>query len=126
MSNATLNKQYSLKHNKLIEILFTAGNSVKKYPIVLKYILIESENDITYQVGFSVSKRKFKKAVDRNRIKRQMREGFRNNNAILINSSNTDNKQLIMMFIYTGNEIQNSVMIHQRIQLLCEKLSKLK
>ncbi len=63
-----------LKSRKDIELLFQEGEKVKKFPILLVYRFVE---DSEKKVMFSVSTRTFKRAVDRNRIKRQMREVYR-------------------------------------------------
>ena len=73
----TFGKQEKLKSRKLIERLFEEGKSVKKYPIRLVYLQTDHTSDLPAQVGFSVPKRHFKRAVDRNRIKRLLREAYR-------------------------------------------------
>ena len=74
----TLGKKERLKSKKLIGKLFEEGKSIKKYPFRLIY-LIQDKNSfkIKTQASFSVPKRNFKKAVDRNRIKRLIKEAYR-------------------------------------------------
>ncbi|WP_010182755.1 ribonuclease P protein component [Aquimarina agarilytica] len=93
----TLPKPYKLKSKKRIGSLFENGSSVKAFPLLLVYKNTE-EIDVNFQVGFSVSKRNFKHAVDRNRIKRLLREYFRKNKYIF----SKENNQFLFMFIYTG------------------------
>lgn len=73
----TLGKQERLKSKKLIETLYKEGHSVKAFPFRMVYLQTEHTSKFPVQVGVSVPKRNFKKAVDRNRIKRLMREVYR-------------------------------------------------
>ncbi len=72
-----LGKHEKLKSRKLIEKLFSEGKSVKKFPLRLIFLEIDHDSEAQLQVSFSVPKRNFKKAVDRNRIKRLLRESYR-------------------------------------------------
>lgn len=90
-------KSEKLKSRKLIEQLFSEGKSQTIYPIKL-FFLERSELD-NHQAAFAVPKRNFKLAVDRNRIKRQMREAYRLNKSVL-NPNNSDNYALL--FLYLG------------------------
>ena len=73
----TLKKAERLKSKKLIERLYIEGNTIKAFPLRMVYIQSEHTSDYPAQVGVSVPKRNFKKAVDRNRIKRLLRESYR-------------------------------------------------
>ena len=77
--NFKYSKQDKLKSKKLIEQLFTEGKSVTAYPLKLIYLKTEFEDDSILKTGVSVSKRLHKTAVDRNRIKRLLREAYRLN-----------------------------------------------
>lgn len=69
-------KQEKLKSLKAFEVLFSSGESDKHYPVRMVFIPWPT-GDAPVQAGFSVSKKRFRKAVDRNRIKRMMREAYR-------------------------------------------------
>jgi len=73
----TLGKDERLKSKKLIGRLYTEGKTIKTFPLRMVYIQTEHTSDYPVQVGVSVPKRNFKKAVDRNRIKRLLRESYR-------------------------------------------------
>lgn len=73
----TLGKEERLKSKKLIEKLYEEGKTVKVFPLRMVYIQTEHTSKFPAQVGVSVPKRNFKKAVDRNRIKRLLRETYR-------------------------------------------------
>ena len=80
---ATFSKIERLKSKKEIDILFSDGKSISKYPIRLVYKKTDFNEKIKIRAGVSVSKRNFKKAVDRNFIKRLMRESYRKNKYIV-------------------------------------------
>ena len=78
--NHTYPKTEKLKRKKYIDLLFSEGRTVTKYPLRLVYVPVK-DLDVPLQMGVSVSKRYFKKAVHRNRIKRLLREVYRLNKA---------------------------------------------
>ena len=100
MDSSFSNKE-KLKSNKLIEQLFTEGNSITIHPWYAIYIATTFDSDIKIKTGVSVSKRNFKKAVDRNRIKRLLREVYRLQKPIYFNNITT---QYAFMFLYIGTD----------------------
>ncbi len=76
-------KEERLRSKKLIEQLFREGSSFNLYPLRFIYTKQAPLVAALPQVLISVSKRNFKKAVDRNRLKRQLREAYRLNKATL-------------------------------------------
>jgi ribonuclease P protein component len=97
----TLGKQERLKSKKLIEKLYTEGNSVKTFPLRMMYVQTAHTSDFPCQVGVSVAKRNFKKAPDRNRLKRLMRETYRLQKEIVYNNLE---KPYVFMISYIGRE----------------------
>lgn len=97
----TLGKDEKLKGRTLIEQLFAEGKRVKSFPLQLIYLQVNHSAEFPIKVGFSVPKRNVKLAVNRNRIKRMMREVYRLNKYLF--SENLDNKY-IFMFIYGQKE----------------------
>src|SRR5690606_26942375 len=88
-----------LKGQKLIEKLFSEGQSVAAYPLRLVYLKTNFDDPVKIKTGVSVSKRNFKKAVDRNRIKRLMREAYRLNKSEYFNNIPD---QYAFMILYIG------------------------
>lgn len=73
----TLGKEERLKSRKIIGRLYEEGKVIKAFPLRMVYLQTAHTSDFPCQVGVSVAKRNFKKAVDRNRIKRLLRENYR-------------------------------------------------
>ena len=97
----TLGKEERLKSKKLIERLYEERSSVKAFPLRMIFLQTEHTSDFPAQVGVSVPKRNFKLAVDRNRIKRLMRESYRLQKEIVYD--NLD-KPYIFMISYLGKQ----------------------
>lgn len=111
--NFGLDKNERLHSKKLIKELFDKGSSFFLYPFKILVSDINIENSETHQVLFSVSKKKLKKAVDRNLVKRRMRESFRLNKNILTGISG--NKKVIGL-IYVSSEIVTFQVIETKIK----------
>ena len=121
----TFSREEKLKKKNLITELFASGKSASVFP--LKMIYLQNDHDSPYkiQAGVSVSKRNFKSAVDRNRIKRLMRESYRKNKCLIYN--NEDTKKHILMFIYQAkNEVSYELMEEKMTQLIEKFLQKQK
>jgi|SRR5690606_23287222 len=117
----TYPKNEKVKHRKLIEKLFTQGKSVSKYPLRLVFMEV-GNSDEPFQLSVSVSKKYFKKAVDRNRFKRLLRETYRLNQHIL--KENTS-KSYVCMFFYQTKETLSFEEINKKTIELFEKFKSL-
>lgn len=121
----TFRNEEKLKKKNLIKELFASGKSVSLFPLKMIYLQYDHDSPYKIQAGVSVSKRNFKRAVDRNRIKRLMRESYRKNKYLIYN--NEDTKKHIMMFIYQGkNEVAYELMEEKMNQLIEKFLQKQK
>jgi len=113
-----------LKSKKIIDKLFREGKSYFSYPIKLVYLpLKDKDGEYGTQYTVSVSKRIFKRAVDRNRVKRQMREAIRLHLTLLSDEEQTS--FLAMMFIYVGKEKLEYQTIENGIKKLTPKIFRL-
>jgi ribonuclease P protein component len=108
-------KNEKLKSKKTIDLLFSEGKSVGKYPLRLVYVAHDFEDDVPLKMGVSVSKKYFKKAVDRNYFKRVLRECYRLNKQILI--ENLDQKYCLMFFYQTKERLTYQEINEKTIEL---------
>ncbi|MCF6214377.1 MAG: ribonuclease P protein component [Flavobacteriaceae bacterium] len=121
MMDFTFNKPEKLKHKKHIEQLFKEGKSLTLFPLRMVYLHANHSGNQILQVGFSVPKRKFKHAVDRNLLKRRMREAYRLNKETIYKVISDKH---LLMFIYLDKEIQPSSNIHLKMGQLIQKFIK--
>lgn len=120
----TLGKDEKLKSRKLIEHLFAEGKRVKSFPLQLIYLQIIHDSEFPIKVGFSVPKRVVKLAVDRNRIKRMMREVYRKNKYLIAENIK---EPYIFMLIYTDKAEPKYTDLEEIFKKICVKfLSKIK
>lgn len=117
--NQKLPKVLKLKSKKQIETLFKMGSKIKGYPLLMVYYPTSLE--VPFQFSCSVSKRFFKKAVDRNRIKRLIRENFRKKKYIFDNDGNS----YLIMFLYVGKEMPTYATVAQSFQKIERKWQKI-
>lgn len=117
--NFTYPKNEKLKSKITIGLLFTEGKSVAKYPLRLVYKAGSFGNPEVsgekIKMGVSVSKKNFKKAVDRNYFKRVLRETYRLNKHLLID--NLDQPYSFMFFYQTKDRLTYEEINTKTIQL---------
>jgi ribonuclease P protein component len=129
----TLGKYDRLKSRKLIKQLFSDGKSFAVYPFKIFYLIDENlfnslkkysseKKKIILQCGVAVSSKNFKKAVERNRVKRLMRESYRQQKNFLKDDLQGKNKQLALFLIYTGKELPEYKMVSDKIELILHRL----
>jgi ribonuclease P protein component len=111
----TYPKKEKLKSKTTIDLLFSEGNSVSKFPLRLVYVENKEENAELMKMGVSVSKKYFKKAVDRNYFKRVLRETYRLNKHILID--NLEKPYAFMFFYQTKEQLSYQEIEEKTIQL---------
>ncbi len=120
----TFKKSERLTSKISMEKIFEAGLTIKKFPLILKYSLVDFEDKQPLKVVISVPKRRIRKAHDRNRIRRQLKEAYRLNRLPLKKSLVEQSKSLALFFIYTGKENPDYAVIEEKIQLLLKELMK--
>ena len=116
----TYGKSEKLKSKKSIELLFEEGNSVASFP--LRFIFFKDLSGLKpSQIGVSVPKKKVPHAVDRNRIKRLMRESYRLNKNLF-----TDilDEGVVGMFLFTDRKEWPLEELNLKMKKLTEKLKK--
>ena len=122
----TLSKAERLSWKRYIDLLFLRGQSFVAYPLRVVYLPVEGTLSVPVSFLVSVPKKKFKRAVKRNLIKRQVREAYRVHKQELYDSLVLSGKQLLVAFIYLDKEIVSFPEIEKAmtkaIRLLQEKV----
>jgi ribonuclease P protein component len=110
-------KNHKLKSKRSIDLLFTRGKSVSKYPLRLVYAVANDQqmDGEMVKMGVSVSKKYFKHAVDRNYFKRILRETYRLNQHLL--RENLTEPYIFMFFYQTKDRLSYSEIEQKTIQL---------
>ena len=111
-------KSEKLKSTKTIERLFLEGKSINSFPVRLLYL--EQGSKPVTQAAFAVSKRNFKTAVSRNRIKRQLREAYRTHKQLL---TANNGKNFAFLFLYIGKDRPHYSELEAAIVELLKKLA---
>ena len=115
-------KKEKLKSQKLIEQLFSEGKSFSAYPLRMVYLETEFEDEtVQFKTGVSVSKRNFKNAVDRNRIKRLLREAYRLNKSAYFNNILAS---YALMILYIGKDGTDFDSVDIKMKQLLNTFSK--
>jgi ribonuclease P protein component len=128
----TLGKEERLKSRKQIEQLFDKGKSIVITPFRVYFLIDEmlnAQRSIPIAIGFNVqfgvgvSARNFKKAVDRNRIKRLAREAWRLQKNEIAKKAKEAQRKLNVFFIYTGKELPDFKTVKDKVAIALKKLA---
>jgi ribonuclease P protein component len=125
-----LGKNERLKSRKEIEQLFTVGKSFSLFPFKVIYKNHaadekQSTNKDRLKAAFSISKRHFKKASDRNRIKRLMRETYRLQKMELQNQLRQSNVGLTVFILYVSGELPDYEVMFSKMNIVLARLQKI-
>lgn len=118
-----LKKDDRLKSRKAIELLFAKGKSFSNYPF--RILWLNTENETGLKAGFSASSKNFKKATDRNKIKRLMKEAYRLQKNDLQFQLIAVNKGINLFFIYTGKDVPAYDLIFEKTETVLKRIIKL-
>jgi len=120
----TLRKAERLNRKKVIEKLFATGSqSFSIFPLRMVYLPVE-ELEAQASILISVSKRRFKRAVKRNRVKRQIREAYRKNKSGLLQSLNDKGLKLAVAFIYLSDQITETEEIDEKMKTALARITE--
>ena len=125
MVNEALPKRERMVSRKLIDSLFGGGSSsMAAYPLRAIYMTHErAEGEAPVQILISVPKKRFKHAVDRNRVKRQVRETYRHHKSLLYDAL-SDHQQLLLAFVWLSPSHLPSHDVESRIVSLLHRIGE--
>lgn len=122
----TLSKEERISWKRHIDLLFAKGQSFIAFPFRVIYLSSEEEMPAPVSIMVSVPKKKFKRAVKRNLIKRQAKEAYRLQKYDLLDPLAGKNKSLLIAFLYVDKEVNPKEIIEKgmrkAIRLLNEKI----
>ena len=121
MSEYTFHKTERLCSRTLIARLFAGGSkSMPAFPLRIVYLPVEGDCLPTLSVLFSVPKKRFKRAVKRNRVKRQLREAYRLHRDVLAEPLQQTNRKLLLAFIWLDNELHPTHEVEEKVKKLLQ------
>jgi ribonuclease P protein component len=120
--NQCFGKEYKLCSKKAIDELFQNKKSVKQFPFILNYSKTEMDFPKSFQIVISAPKRIFRKAHDRNRIKRLMKEVFRKKKLILEEFLESNGIKISLFMVYTNKEELEYLVLEKKMEQLLIKL----
>ncbi len=122
----TFKKEERLCSKKLLDKLFHSGSSFLLYPFRITWLAEDLAGPFPVQVVISVPKRRFKRAVDRNLLKRKIRDIYRLNKSDLLYSSlRNANVTLLASIQYIGKDIPDYAYLEKKLKLALVQLVKL-
>lgn len=112
----TLSKKERLSYKRHIDLLFENGKSFIAYPFRIVYFTTDEDMPARVSIMVSVPKKKFKRAVKRNHIKRQAREAYRLNKYGLIDPLEEKHQSMIVAFLYVDTRIHPAEVINKAMR----------
>ncbi|OQA01392.1 MAG: ribonuclease P [Bacteroidetes bacterium ADurb.Bin408] len=119
----SFHKSEKLRSKKIMDELFAHGNCFYFEPFKV-YWMFSGEIEAKAQVLINASKKKIKRAVDRNKMKRLIREAYRLNKQPFYNSLDIQNKKCVMAILYTSKRLSDYKLIENKIILILQRLQK--
>ena len=126
MTAPTFSKKERVVSKKLIESLFEKGDSQSLAAFPMRAVYLQTERhdgDSPVQILISVPKKRFKHAVDRNRVKRQVRESYRLNKQMICDAI-PENKQMLIAFIWLSDKHYPTEEVQKRVVSLLQKIAR--
>ena len=120
----TFKKEEKLKGKRLIQKVFEEGKTFSVFPFKVLYMFALFE-DVSLKAGFGISQKKFKKAADRNRVKRLMRECYRVQKQYLKEALAFNKRSLAVFFIYMGNTLHEYTDLKEKMKASLKRLEKI-
>ncbi len=122
MNKAGFNRSERLKSSQVITELFEKGKTLVSPPLRMNYLIQDAPAEGPVKAGFAVPKKVFKRATDRNLLKRRMREAYRLNKAVFDQEEKKFGSGLNLMVLYSSSEILDFQSIDNAMKILLNKL----
>lgn len=123
-STHSYGKAEKLKSRTALNALFTGGQSFSVFPVKVFYSKMNEAAAVPVKAGVGVSARNFRKAVDRNRIKRLLRESYRLQKASLHEKLTAKQSSLAVFFLFTGKELPDQPLLMEKMRAALAKLEE--
>jgi ribonuclease P protein component len=120
----TFKKEERLYNKKVIDQLFSKGSRFFEHPFMVVWLKVQHQSDFPAMIMINVSKRNVRKAVVRNRIKRQVREIYRNNKQEFYDFLESRKEQCVFALIYTASQVLSFNDQEKKILLILQRLQK--
>ena len=124
MANFKLTQAERLCGKKRIDALFTSGNSFIVYPYRIVYRPVPDTDSVPVSMFVSIPKKRFKRAVKRNLIRRRIKEAYRKNKHILTDTFQNQKITLDMAILYLDKEILDYQTLEKKLKALLQKLKE--
>ena len=118
---SSYNKREKLKSRKQLHRLFAEGKTFIVFPVKVFYELNTAQDNVL-KTGVGVSRKNFKKAVQRNRIKRLLREAYRTEKQPLHAYLNNNEKQLVLFLLFIDRELPPYAVVKEKMKLCIQRL----
>jgi ribonuclease P protein component len=119
----TFRKEDRLPSGKQLDELFKQGKSFTVFPFKVIWMQYASEKKVPAQLLITVPKRNYKKAVDRNLLKRRIREAYRLNKSLLLSGVSEKKSSLILGLVYIAPKALSFADIQEKIILILQRLT---
>ncbi|CAN5582554.1 ribonuclease P protein component [soil metagenome] len=123
-SRHTFTKDERLSSRKLIEKIIAEGTSIHVSPFRLSWAVTKIKTSFPAQLAIAVPKRFFKRAVDRNRIKRLIREVYRKNKSGIYTLLQSKEKQCALLIVYNGRKVPEYDEVEKKLLLTLQKFEE--
>lgn len=125
MTRNTFPLKEHLKSKKIIERVYAGGTSVTSFPLrAVFFELLPEEQEPTATILISVAKKRFRHAVDRNLVKRRIREAYRTSKHTFIEALENNGKKIAVAILYLDTRHSSTAFIKRKMEKLLEGIVK--
>ena len=119
---ATFSKSERISSKIVLDKVYNEGTLIKKYPFRLKYLKMDLQDGASVQIVVSVPKRIVKLATKRNRLRRQIKEIYRQNKSNLLSQYEDRDEGLALFLVYTGKENETYNYLEAKLKVVLKEL----